>query len=126
MPAHTYVFFEGWRLPFVWTAGTSKILLHVCSNNGNLVSEHACAGVKILASMPGGIGRRERFILAVSLGLGLGVTLVPGWANDHLWPKTDSMSAALGGFRDAIIFTVSTGYWCATWPPCQFHVKCLL
>ena len=27
-----------------------------------------------------GFARRNRFILAVSLGLGLGVTLVPGWA----------------------------------------------
>lgn len=32
-----------------------------------------------------GFARRNRFILAVSLGLGLGVTLVPGWAEVRVW-----------------------------------------
>jgi xanthine/uracil permease len=34
-----------------------------------------------------GFARRNRFILAVSLGLGLGVTLVPGWAEVRLMPN---------------------------------------
>ena len=66
-----------------------------------------------MTSTPGGIGRRERFILAIALGGGLGVTLVPEWTQNNLWPETDSMSSGLKGFRDAIIITLSTGYRCA-------------
>ena len=68
------------------------------------------AGIRIITSSPGGIGRRERFILAVALGAGLGVTLVPGWTQNNLWPVTDSMSSGLKSFRDAVIITLSTGY----------------
>ena len=71
------------------------------------------AGIRIMTSTPGGIGRRERFILAIALGAGLGVTLVPQWTQNNLWPKTDSMSSTVAGFRDAVILTLSTGYRCA-------------
>ena len=66
-----------------------------------------------MTSTPGGIGRRERFILAIALGAGLGVSLVPEWTQNNLWPKTDGMSSTLSGFRDAVIITLSTGYRCA-------------
>lgn len=66
-----------------------------------------------MSSGPNGIGRRERFILAMALGTGLGVTLVPGWIQNALWPVTDDMSDGLKGFRDAVILTLSTGYRCA-------------
>ena len=66
-----------------------------------------------MCSTPGGIGRRERFILAIALGAGLGVTLVPEWTQNNLWPESDDMSSGLRGFRDAVILTLSTGYRCA-------------
>ena len=71
------------------------------------------SGIRIMNSGEGGIGRRDRFILAVSLGCGLGVTLIPQWTQNNLWPVTDGMSDTVKGFRDAIIITLSTGYRCA-------------
>lgn len=71
------------------------------------------AGIRIISSTTGGINRRERFILAVALGAGLGVTIVPGWTQNNLWPVKDSMSDTLKGFREAVIITLSTGYRCA-------------
>lgn len=43
----------------------------------------------------GSLHRRNRFILACSLGLGLGVTLVPQWAYNALWPVTPGMNDGL-------------------------------
>ena len=40
-----------------------------------------------------------RFILSMAIALGLGTTLVPGWATNHLWPVVPSMSSGLRGFR---------------------------
>ena len=71
------------------------------------------SGIRIMNSGEGGIGRRNRFILAVSLGAGLGVTLIPEWTQNNLWPVTDDMSETLKGFRDAVIITLSTGYRCS-------------
>eukprot|EP01025_Chloroclados_australasicus_P066445 TRINITY_DN916_c1_g1_i1.p1 TRINITY_DN916_c1_g1~~TRINITY_DN916_c1_g1_i1.p1 ORF type:complete len:581 (-),score=60.91 TRINITY_DN916_c1_g1_i1:347-2089(-) len=66
------------------------------------------SGIKVLAMTK--LERRERFILAVALGLGIGVSIVPGWATNNLWPVTEDMSKALKGFRDGVIITLSTGY----------------
>lgn len=68
------------------------------------------SGIRIMNSGEGGIGRRERFILAVALGAGLGVTIIPQWTQNNLWPVTDGMSDTVKGFRDAVIITLSTGY----------------
>jgi uracil-xanthine permease len=57
-----------------------------------------------------GFARRTRFILAVSLGLGLGVTLVPGWATNNLWPITDGMSTGVRSLRDSVILILSNGF----------------
>lgn len=69
-----------------------------------------CAGIRILQSTPGGIGRRERFILSIALGVGLGVTIIPQFTQSNLWPITADMSSTMKGFRDAVIITISTGY----------------
>ena len=66
----------------------------------------------ILSTTPGGIGRRERFILATAIGSGIGVTIVPEWITNNLWPASDGMSSATAGIRDAVIITLSTGYRC--------------
>ena len=55
------------------------------------------SGIKVISI--DGFSRRNRFILAISLGLGLGVTLVPGWALNNLWPLSDGMSSATKSFR---------------------------
>ena len=46
-------------------------------------------------------------------GVGLGVTMVPEWIDNNLWPVEDSMSSTVRGIRDAVIITLSTGYRCA-------------
>ncbi|CAM9667929.1 unnamed protein product [Pylaiella littoralis] len=72
-----------------------------------LFANVAASGIKILASC--GESRRSRFIVACSLGLGLGVTIAPGWATNNLWPCSDC-GVALKSFRDGIILVLSTGY----------------
>ena len=47
-----------------------------------------------------------RFILSMSIALGLGTTLVPGWATNHLWPIVPSMSSGLRGFRSATFLSL--------------------
>eukprot|EP01026_Neomeris_dumetosa_P027066 TRINITY_DN2202_c1_g1_i18.p1 TRINITY_DN2202_c1_g1~~TRINITY_DN2202_c1_g1_i18.p1 ORF type:complete len:568 (-),score=65.47 TRINITY_DN2202_c1_g1_i18:386-2089(-) len=66
------------------------------------------SGIKVLSMTK--LDRRSRFILAVSLGLGIGVTIVPEWATNNLWPVEDDMSDAVRGLRDGVIITLSTGY----------------
>ena len=65
------------------------------------------SGIKIMVGEH--LTRRNRFIMAVCLGLGLGVTLVPAWATNALWPCTNC-SSGLKGLRDAIITVLSTGF----------------
>ena len=57
---------------------------------------HACLCLQVISI--DGFARRNRFILAVSLGLGLGVTLVPGWAE----VRTEGVGFALMG-SEAVI-----------------------
>lgn len=66
------------------------------------------SGIKV-ASIDG-FPRRNRFILAVSLGLGLGVTLVPAWATNNLWPVTPGMSTGVRSLRDSVILILSNGF----------------
>jgi xanthine/uracil permease len=54
------------------------------------------------------LNRRNRFIIACSMGLGIGVTAYPQWANTALWPCTDC-SDGLKSLRDAIILILSSG-----------------
>eukprot|EP00877_Chromochloris_zofingiensis_P003759 jgi/Chrzof1/13384/Cz07g31020.t1 len=67
------------------------------------------SGIKIIVC-EGSLHRRNRFILACSLGLGLGVTLVPQWAYNALWPVTPGMNDGLKGLREAIILVLETGF----------------
>jgi hypothetical protein len=54
------------------------------------------------------LNRRNRFIMACSLGVGIGVTIYPQWANTALWPCTDC-SSGVKSLRDAIILILSSG-----------------
>jgi xanthine/uracil permease len=78
------------------------------------------SGIKIL-TMGRGLTRRTRFIAAMSLAVGLGVTIVPQFVNvtndednfprqGPLWPTRESWSPGFRGFRDAIIIVLSTGF----------------
>ena len=62
-----------------------------------LFANVAVSGIKIITL--GDFGRRNRFILSMSLAMGLGVTLVPNWATNALWPVTPGMSNGVHGFR---------------------------
>lgn len=64
------------------------------------------SGIKIIANEH--LNRRNRFIMACSLGLGIGVTIYPQWANTALWPCTDC-SSGVKSLRDAIILILSSG-----------------
>jgi uric acid-xanthine permease len=58
------------------------------------------------------VTRRNRFIIAMAMSFGVGVTIVPQWANSTvgLWPLTPDMSAGLRGLRSTVIIVLSTGY----------------
>ncbi len=53
--------------------------------------------------------RRNRVILAFSLSLGVGVSLVPQWAANALWPCT-GCSEGVHGLRDAVIIVLEEGF----------------
>lgn len=58
------------------------------------------------------ITRRNRFIIAMAMSVGVGVTIVPQWAAsaNGLWPLDPNMSAGLRGLRSTVIIILSTGY----------------
>ena len=70
------------------------------------------SGIHVL-NLKEGLKRRNRFIVIIALGIGLGVNLVPSWVNisgqsnypfqGNLWPVNPRWSPSYRGFRDAII-----------------------
>jgi len=74
------------------------------------------SGMHILLQDPGALKRRNRFILAATMGVGVGVTAWPAWAREALWPidthmvDGTSLGKAKRGVRDAIILILSTGF----------------
>jgi len=80
------------------------------------------SGIRIICSKP--ITRRVRFIMAVSLGLGVGVAIVPGFggfsqaglfggwgvANGNLWSPQPTDSDGLRSFKQAVIIALTTPY----------------
>eukprot|EP01018_Ginkgo_biloba_P006875 Gb_03543 [translate_table: standard] len=62
------------------------------------------SGIRVL-NIRAGLTRRNRFILIIALGLGLGVTLVPTWVN-----ISGQTNYPFEGFRDAIILILSNGF----------------
>lgn len=65
------------------------------------------SGIKIIVGDR--LTRRNRVILAFSLALGVGVTLVPQWASNALW-DCSGCSAGVEGLRDALITVLETGF----------------
>ena len=64
------------------------------------------SGIRILGYLDW--TRRDRVIIAASLALALGVSVVPDWFT-YVMPKAEN-NAALQGFYDAITTVISTGY----------------
>jgi NCS2 family nucleobase:cation symporter-2 len=77
------------------------------------------SGMRIL-TMAEGITRRNRFIAALSLSLGIGVELLPAFFNisgqfeypneGNFWTIDPNWSTAYRGFRDAIIIVLTSGF----------------
>jgi uracil-xanthine permease len=77
------------------------------------------SGIGVLTSRKA-LSRRERFIVICSLGIGLGVNLVPAWINitgqqeypnqGNFWPRNPNWNSGYAGFRDAIIILLSNGF----------------
>lgn len=77
------------------------------------------SGIRVV-NMKGGLTRRNRFIVIIALGIGLGVNLVPSWVNisgqssyplqGNLWPVNPRWSSGYRGFRDAVILILSNGF----------------
>ncbi|KAI9493448.1 permease family-domain-containing protein [Zychaea mexicana] len=70
-----------------------------------LFASVATSGIRILGYLDW--TRRDRVIVAASLALALGVSVVPDWFT-YVMPKVEN--SALQGFYDAITTVVSTGY----------------
>lgn len=77
------------------------------------------SGIHVL-NLKEGLTRRNRFIVIIALGIGLGVNLVPSWVNisgqsnypfqGNLWPVNPRWSPSYRGFRDAIILILTNGF----------------
>lgn len=67
-----------------------------------------------------GLNRRNRFIAIMAIGVGMGVTLVPAWANitgqaaypfeGNFWPVNPAWSPSFRGFRDSLIIVLTNGF----------------
>eukprot|EP00775_Hariotina_reticulata_P010598 gene10598-10755_t len=52
----------------------------------------------------------KRFIIACALAFGLGVSFVPQWAENNLWPEPEKASSAVLGIRLAVLLILETGF----------------
>lgn len=73
-----------------------------------LFANIAVSGIRVMTSE--GVGRRARFILAISLSFGLGTTLKSNWISYELWDCTAIENEALNGLCEGVILTMDTGY----------------
>ena len=93
--------FGGWVLsiPNCVLGGMTTFLF------ANIIS----SGIKILMSA-GPLRRRERFILGSAMALGIGVTLVPEFPLNDLWPAYADPTSVGSVFRESILMILSTGF----------------
>lgn len=71
-----------------------------------LFANVAVSGIRILGRLPW--SRRDRFIIAAALSVGLGVSLVPNWFSYVFTYEGTNVTAR--AFIDAVEITVGTGY----------------
>jgi uracil-xanthine permease len=78
------------------------------------------SGIHVL-NLREGLTRRNRFIAIMSIGVGMGVILIPAWVNitgqfvdypfeGNFWPVNPNWSPAFRGFRDSLIIVMSNGF----------------
>mmetsp|Transcript_39251 Transcript_39251/g.111119 ORF Transcript_39251/g.111119 Transcript_39251/m.111119 type:complete len:590 (-) Transcript_39251:291-2060(-) len=72
-----------------------------------LFANIAMSGIKVITSVP--MTRRIRFIVAISMAFGLGVTIVPDWTA-NLLPCDSITNGGLAGLCSGAELTISTGY----------------
>lgn len=65
-------------------------------------------GIKIIAN--DGITRRTRVIMACSVGLGLGVILVPQWARGALWKLDPMADSVTRGLYNTLMMIIGEGF----------------
>jgi len=53
----------------------------------------------------------QRLVTACALAFGLGVSFVPQWAENNLWPEPVNASSALLGIRLAVLLILETGFY---------------
>ncbi|CAM9245973.1 unnamed protein product [Discosporangium mesarthrocarpum] len=70
-----------------------------------LFANVSVSGIKVLGQCT---TRRDRFIIACAMGLGLGVIIAPQWA-ENLWACEDC-DVGLKSFRDGVLLILGTGY----------------
>jgi uric acid-xanthine permease len=59
----------------------------------------------------GGFNRRNRFIVSCAVAIGVGVSVVPQWSTNALWPAPGPDSpAALASVRIAVLLILETGF----------------
>lgn len=58
-----------------------------------------------------GFSRRNRFIVSCALAFGMGVSMVPQWSKNALWPEPGpGSSAAVQSVRTAMLLILETGF----------------
>lgn len=51
-----------------------------------------------------GVDRRTRFIMAVAVCVGIGVTISPGWATNNLWNVSETTPAGVRAIRSGAAY----------------------
>ena len=74
-----------------------------------LFANLVASGIKILMAA-GPLHRRERFILGCAMSLGVGVSMVPQFPLNDLWPPYDDPTSVGSVFRESILMILSTGF----------------
>ncbi|KAK9822799.1 hypothetical protein WJX74_011059 [Apatococcus lobatus] len=65
-------------------------------------------GIKVMTQ--DGIDRRTRFIMAVAVCEGIGVTISPKWATNNLWNVSETAPSGVRAIRNSRVLVLSTGY----------------
>ncbi|KAK9817183.1 hypothetical protein WJX72_010737 [[Myrmecia] bisecta] len=73
-----------------------------------IFSSVAIAGIRLMGMT--NYNRRVRFIQVMSVGLGLGVTIVANWGTNDLWNITPGMSSGVKSIRNSVVLVTGTGF----------------
>lgn len=73
-----------------------------------LFANVSVTGFKVMCM--NGMQRRDRFICMCALGFALGVSMVPQWVDNTLWPVRSDMATGERAIRDSIIMILHTPF----------------